>query len=50
MTVWMVPPWGRGEPQEVEATPAKLVPLMVQGYTQCEPPTDIEEVKDHVDQ
>jgi len=47
MTVWMVPPWGRGEPQEVEATPERLVPLMVQGYTQCEPPT---EVSNDVDQ
>jgi hypothetical protein len=38
-TVWLMPPWGRGEPKEVEATPEVLVPLMVAGYTQCPPPT-----------
>jgi hypothetical protein len=38
-TVWLMPPWGRGEPKEVEATPEVLVPLMVAGWTQCQPPT-----------
>ena len=28
-TVWMMPPHGQGEPREVEATPAQLVPLMI---------------------
>jgi len=42
--VWMRPPGG-GEPKEVEAAPEILVPLMVQGFSQCEPP---EEVKDDV--
>lgn len=36
-TVWMKPPGG-GEPQEVEATQEVLTPLMVQGWSQCEPP------------
>jgi len=37
-TVWMRPPWGEGEPKQVEDTPVILVPLMVAGYSQCEPP------------
>ena len=37
-TVWMMPPYGEGEPKEVEATPDVLTPLMVLGYSQCEPP------------
>ena len=36
--VWMRPPWGAGEPKQVEATPDVLVPLMTTGWTQCEPP------------
>jgi hypothetical protein len=43
-TVWMLPPFGVGEPKEVEATPAVLVPLMVSGWAQCEPPATKEEV------
>ena len=35
--VWMKPPDG-GEPQQVEATPEILTPLMVKGWSQCEPP------------
>lgn len=47
-TVWMAPPFGEGEPKEVEARPEVLAPLMVAGWNQCEPPaTDEEEV--HVD-
>ena len=36
--VWMMPPFGEGEPKEVEATPDVLTPLMVAGWTQCDPP------------
>jgi len=43
-TVWMLPPFGVGEPKEVETTPAVLVPLLVAGWSQCEPPTTKEEV------
>ena len=48
--VYMRPPWGEGEIQKVEAEPAVLTQMMTAGWSQCEPPTDIEEVKDHVDQ
>ena len=44
-TVWLRPPHGQGAPQEVEATPAVLVPLMVTGWSQCEPPKTQAEVK-----
>jgi len=47
-TVWMKPPFGEGEPKEVEATPETLVPLMVAGWTQTEPPTNAEEVFEYV--
>jgi len=46
--VWLRPPWGVGEPKEVEATPDVLVPLMVAGYSQCEPPAANEEVNENV--
>ena len=36
--VWLRSPFGQGEPKEVEATPKVLVPLMVTGWSQCEPP------------
>ena len=37
--VWMKPPKGQsGEPIEVEATSEILTPLMVKGWSQCEPP------------
>ncbi len=42
--VWLRPPWGEGEPKEVEATPDVLVPLLVAGWSQCEPPATREEV------
>ena len=52
--VWMKPPKGiGGEPQQVEATPEILTPLMVKGWSQCEPPESPlpkkhpEEVNDH---
>ena len=47
--VWLVPPWGLGEPIEVEATPAVLTPFMVAGYSQCRPPATTQEVTTHVD-
>ncbi len=36
--VWMMPPWGAGEPEEVEAAPAVLTPLLVAGWSQCAAP------------
>lgn len=36
--IWMMPPWGRGEPKEMEATPEVLVPAMVAGWSQCQAP------------
>ena len=47
--VWMMPPWGQGEPMEVDATPEVLTPLMASGYSQCEPPANTQEVTTHVD-
>jgi hypothetical protein len=41
--VWMMPPFGEGEPQEFEATPEILTPLMVKGWSQCNPPANEEE-------
>jgi len=38
MQVWMKPPFGAGPPQEVDATPEILTPLMAAGWSQCEPP------------
>ena len=35
--VWMVGPDG-GPPQEMDATPDILVPMLVQGWSQCEAP------------
>ena len=46
--VWMMPPFGAGEPKEVDATPEVLGPLMVAGWSQCEPPTNNEEVTENV--
>ena len=48
-TVWLLPPWGLGEPMEVEATPDVLTPLMASGYSQCDPPANAQEVTTHVD-
>ena len=46
-TVWMMPPYGEGEPKEVEATPDVLTPLLVLGWSQCDPPPNgAEEVTD----
>lgn len=47
--VWMKPPFGSGEPKEVEAKPELIVPLMNSGWSQCEPPANsAEEVTEHV--
>lgn len=45
--VWMAPPGG-GEPQEIEAKPEILVPLMITGWAQCAQPQS--EVKNDVDE
>ena len=47
--VWLRPPWGNGEPKEFDATPDVLTPLLVAGYSQCEPPKKTQEVTTHVD-
>ena len=41
-TVWLCAHDG-GAPIEVEATPEVLIPLMVRGYVQCEPPEEVTE-------
>jgi len=46
--VWMRPPWGQGDPKEVEATPDVIVPMMVAGWTQCEPPKPNREENENV--
>ncbi len=46
--VWLRPPFGVGEPVEVEATPQVLTPLLVKGYSQCAPPEAQQEVKTDV--
>ena len=47
--VWLRPPFGQGDPQEVEAKPELLVPMMVAGWSQCElPATTNEEVTENV--
>ena len=45
-TVWMKPPFGVGEPKEVDATPEGLTPLMVAGWGQCDPPATKEVTSD----
>jgi hypothetical protein len=47
--VYMRPPWGEGEIQKVEAKPEVIGPLMVAGWSQCEPPAKVKEVTTHVD-
>jgi hypothetical protein len=48
-TVWLAPPFGKGEPKEVAATPDVLTPLMVAGWSQCAAPgTAKQEDKEHV--
>ena len=46
--VWMKPPFGVGDPKEVDATPDALTPLMISGWSQCDPPADSEEVTTNV--
>jgi hypothetical protein len=47
--VYMRPPWGKGEIQKVEAKPEVIGPLMVAGWSQCEPPATNQEVTTNVD-
>jgi hypothetical protein len=45
----MKPPFGVGDPKEVEATPEILTPLMIAGWSQCDPPQRApQEVKTNV--
>ena len=46
--VYMRPPWGDGEIRKVEATPEVLTPLMVAGWSQCDPPASSKEVTTNV--
>jgi hypothetical protein len=46
--VWLKPPFGAGEPKEVEATPEILTPMLVAGWSQCEPPARNQEVETDV--
>jgi hypothetical protein len=46
--VYMRPPFGEGEIRKVEAKPEVLTPLMVAGWSQCDPPEPGEEVKTDV--
>ena len=46
--VFMKPPFGVGEPKEVDATPEILVPMMAAGWTQCERPMNHQEVSANV--
>ena len=47
-TCWLTPPFGQGEPKEVEATPEVLTPLLITGWSQCDPPATVEEVTTNV--
>ena len=47
--VLMKPPFGVGEPKEVDAAPETLSILMVAGWTQCDPPKNTAEVNTDVD-
>ena len=47
-TAWMMPPFGEGEPKEVDATPEVLIPMMTAGWSQCAPPEVTQEVKTDV--
>ena len=44
--VWLVPPFGQGEPKAYEAKPEVLIPAMIAGWSQCDPPEP--EVKEDV--
>ncbi|MCL4853851.1 MAG: hypothetical protein KJZ78_21035 [Bryobacteraceae bacterium] len=46
--VLIKPPFGAGEPEEVDAAPEKLIPRMVAGWTQCEAPDTTTEVIENV--
>ena len=42
--VWLIGPFGVGEPKEFDATPDVLTPLLVSGWSQCDPPATNKEV------
>ena len=44
----MRPPFGQGEPKEIEATPDEIARWMVAGFAQCDPPAEEEEVTEDV--
>ena len=46
--VWLRPPYGQGEPKQVEARPELLAPMMTAGWSQCDPPATVEEVTTNV--
>jgi hypothetical protein len=48
-SVWLMPPFGQGEPKEIEAKPDILVPLLVAGWRQCDPPAKRKDANPHVD-
>lgn len=41
--VWLQPPFGVGDPKEVDARPEILTPFLVAGWSQCDPPATNEE-------
>ena len=47
-SVWLAPPFKQGEPKMFEAKPELIVPAMVAGWSQCEPPADTTEVNNNV--
>jgi hypothetical protein len=47
-TVRLMPPFGQGEPKVFEAKPEVIVPLLVAGWSQCDPLPAEEEVKNDV--
>ena len=47
-TVWLMPPFGKGEPKEVDASPEVLTPMMVLGWYQCAPAPAKTEVMEDV--
>lgn len=42
--VYMRAPWGGTEVRQVEAKPELIAPLMVAGWSQCDPPANDEEI------
>lgn len=46
--VWLLPPFGQGEPKAFEAKPEVIVPALNAGWSQCDPPRNEEEVTEDV--